>query len=79
MNTKKSGCFYVCEVKFECSLDGVAQISLHTGYNMFDPYFVQISEGLRKGNAFRLSLNTGIGRTSQRRLVFCGYFKEMYK
>ncbi len=48
---RQSGCFYVCGVKFECPLDGVARISSHAGYNMFDPHSVQIPEGLRKGNA----------------------------
>ncbi len=48
---RQNGCFYVCGVKFECPLDGVARISSHAGYNMFNPHSVQIPEGLGKGNA----------------------------
>lgn len=48
---RQSGCFYVCGVKFEHPLDGVARISSHAGYNKFYPHSVQIPEGLRNGNA----------------------------
>lgn len=48
---RQSGCFYICGVKFEHPLDGVARISSHAGYNKFYPHSVQIPEGLRKGNA----------------------------
>lgn len=48
---RQSGCFYICGVKFEHPLDGVARISSHAGYNKFYPHSVQVPEGLRKGNA----------------------------
>lgn len=48
---RQSGCFYVCGVKFEHPLDGMARISSHAGYNKFYPHSVQIPEGLRNGNA----------------------------
>lgn len=48
---RQSGCFYVCGVEFERPLDGVARISSHAGYNMFNPHSVQIPEGLRNGKA----------------------------
>lgn len=48
---RQGGCFYVCGVKFERPLDGVARISSHAGYNMFYPHSVQIPEGLQNGNA----------------------------
>lgn len=48
---RQNGCFYVCGVKFERPLDGMARISSHAGYNMFYPHSVQIPEGLRNGKA----------------------------
>lgn len=48
---RQSGCFYVCGVKFEHPLNGMARISSHAGYNKFYPHSVQIPEGLRNGNA----------------------------
>lgn len=48
---RQNGCFYVCGVKFERPLDGMARISSHVGYNKFYPHSVQVPESLRNGNA----------------------------
>lgn len=48
---RQNGCFYVCGVKFERPLDGMARISSHAGYNIFYPHSVQIPDELRNGNA----------------------------
>lgn len=47
---RQNGCFYLCGVKFEHPLDGVARISSHAGYNKFYPHSVQVPEGLKNGN-----------------------------
>ena len=48
---RQSGCFYVCGVRFERALDGLARISSHAGYNKFYPHSVQIPGELINGNA----------------------------